>query len=622
MSRSSLLAAASGCVFLCVHAPVAAQASLPAVAVTGLRESQPLDRVIGDVVVLDGARLRDSGADSLEDALRRVGGLQLSRNGGPGQSAGLLLRGNSAANTVVLVDGVRVGSATLGQVDLSAFSLEAIERVEILRGPGSSLYGADAVGGVVRIVTRTGRGEPVVDARASVGQLRSLEAGAGVRGSTGAFDYAVSGQRERSDGVSAVAPTDSFGRYNPDRDGFSRSGLQLRAGVTPAQGHRIGIALQRQRLDSAFDSAEFLPPTFAADPAFDFRSRLDTSIAAADWRGELAPTWSMSLQASEQRDELESGAATISRYDTRRRQLTWQNALQLGGGQQVVAALERLAESIDSTAYAAPERTTNSAVVAWSGSFGAHRFQVDGRHDDNSVSGAVNTGKLGWAWDPAPGWTLRASGGTAFRAPSFNDLYFPGFGVASLRPERSGSVEVGVSWRDGSSSASVTVYEQRVRDLIGYEPDATLCPADPSYAFGCARNIDRARLRGATLGGEHRAGPWSLNAAIDFLDATNRATGQRLARRAAHQESLGVTWSDGPWTAGGTLLGVGARPEGGVTLPAYQRLDLHALWRVAPTWRLEARLLNALDKDYAPARDYQTPGRQAFIGVRYDSGRF
>ena len=134
--------------------------NLAPVVVTGTREPTALDRVVGDVVVIDAARIRDSGADSLEDLLRREGGIQLSRNGAPGQSAALLIRGLGASSTLVLIDGVRVGSATLGQFDFAGLGLAGIERIEILRGPASSLYGPDAVGGVVQIITRRGAGEP------------------------------------------------------------------------------------------------------------------------------------------------------------------------------------------------------------------------------------------------------------------------------------------------------------------------------------------------------------------------------------------------------------------------------------------------------------------------------
>ena len=208
-TRSAWLAVfASGFVlWMLLPSGARAQAArLDPVAVIGTREPMPLARIVGDVTVIDAERIRDSGASTIEELLQREGGIQLSRNGGPGQSAGVLLRGSGASSTLVLVDGVRVGSATLGQLDFSAIGLAQIERIEILRGPASSLYGADAVGGVVRIVTRTGSGRPHVSAHAEIGELHSSMADVAVGGASGRFDFAAGAAWEGSDGISAVKP--------------------------------------------------------------------------------------------------------------------------------------------------------------------------------------------------------------------------------------------------------------------------------------------------------------------------------------------------------------------------------------------------------------------------------
>ena len=212
---------------------------------------------------------------------------------------------------------------------------------------------------------------------------------------------------------------------------------------------------------------------------------------------------------------------------------------------------------------------------------------------------------------------MRAVAGTAFRGASFNDLYFPGCGVATVRPERSRSVELGVQWREGEQQASATLYRNRVRDLIGYQPDRTFCPPDPAYDFGCAGNVSRAALKGATFTAAQRFGDFGVRGSLDVLDAKDSNTGQRLVRRAAHQASLVADWTTGPWSVDATLTAVGARPEGGTTLGAYETLDLQLRYRVSSSWQIETRLLNALDRDYQPARDYQSVGRQAWLGVRF-----
>jgi vitamin B12 transporter len=590
------------------------RAELAPIAIVGTREPESVDRLVGDVVVIDAQRIRASTADSVEDLLRREGGMQLSRNGGPGQSAAVLMRGTAASGTLVLVDGVRVGSATLGQFDFSLLNLADIERIEILRGPASSLYGADALGGVILIFTRQGRGAWRFAAHALAGELQSSAIDASVAGSSGPFDLAASVAREASGGVSALRPNDAFGAFNPDRDGYVRSSASVRGGYTFVPGQRVALNALESRLNAQYDAS------FPDPASSDYRNHGITRLAGLDYRGELAAAWTMSARLSTQTDDLTSGAIQLSRFVTHRAQATWQNAWTPLAGHQLVGALEYLEETVDATGFASRlSRHTGSALLGYTGQIGAWQLQADARHDDNSVFGGVTTGKLGASLDVGAGVTLRALGGSAFRAPSFNELYFPGFGVPTVRPERSQSVEAGVRWRGADGSAGLTVYRNRIHDLIVFEPDASLCPPDPAYAFGCARNVARAHISGATLDGTLTHGALELHAAIDFLDAHDADTGTRLPRRAAHQESVDARWTRGAWTAGAALVSVGARPDGGAQLGGYALVDLRATWRFAPRWQAEAKLTNAFDRRYEPARDYNAPGRQAWLGVRYET---
>ena len=608
----------------CLGLPAAAQDQLDPVVVVGSREPVVLSRSSGDIVVISGEAIRRSSADSLEELLRREAGLQIVRNGGPGQNAGFFVRGASTNSTIVLVDGVRIGSATLGQAEFEALDLAQIERIEVLRGPASSLYGADAVGGVVQIFTRRGDGPLRLSGAAAFGGYRSRQGDLAVSGSHGRFDVAAAIGRQSSRGVSAVRPGDVFGSFNPDRDGYARDSAQLRLGFAPAPGHRLGASLLETRLRSRFDSVEFAPPTFAADASPEFRNRLKTRVAAIDYRGDLTGAWSTTLQLGRSVDDLLSGASLPSRFTTRRTQATWQNALRVGEDHRLLVAVERVDERAQGDALGARSRRNHALVLGSTLRAGGHSLQADLRRDDNSAYGGNTTGRAGTAWRIDDAWKLRALIGTSFRAPTFNDLFFPGFGVATIRPERGRSIEAGVDWDSGPSRFSATLYRNDVRELIGYEPDVDangaslgLCP--PGYPFGCARNVGRARLQGASLSASHRAGAFQVRATLELLDATDRDSGQRLVRRAAHQETLALDWNRGAWSIGAAALVVGSRPDGGVVLGGYGTLDLRAAWRLAPGWQLEAKLLNALDHRIEPARDYQGLGRQAWLGVRHDS---
>lgn len=602
------------------QSPVAAAAAAAVdperIVVIGSREPTEARRLVGDIVVIDSEAIQASTADSVEDLLRREAGVLLSRNGGPGASASVFFRGAGSSNTLVLVDGVRIGSATLGQVEFEGLSLASIERIEVLRGPGSSLYGADGSGGVVQIFTRRGDGQPRLGAWLAAGQYGAGEAAFNASGKFGAFDAAASLSHERVEGVSALRPGDQFGNYNPDKDGSRRTTANTQLGWQFTEGQRLGVTLMQSKLDAQYDAGEGWP----ADPSPDFRNKLDNQIASIDHRGVWSPAWTTTVRASAQESDLHSGGTLISRFRTRRQQVDAQATWKPAAGQRLTFAYEGVEEKADAPAYS-KQRDNQALVLAYLGDVAGVQVQADLRHDDNSAYGNVTTGRLGAAYELAKGWRLRALAGTSFRAPSFNDTDYPGYGVPTIKPERGRNVELGIDGRWSGYELSATAWHNRVRDLIGYQPDAAQCPDDPAYMFGCAGNVANAKLQGLTLSGGAQLGDWWLRTQADFLDAKNADTGERLVRRAAHQLSVSAEYTWGAWRFGGTVLQVGARPDGaGFTLPEETTLDLKVRWQLARQWTLEAKLINATDEDLQPVRDYQGLGRQAWLGVRYEFG--
>ena len=613
LARLSALAAA--CAVFSV--PVAAQTTQT---VTTVASRLPLsaDRLAADVVVITADELRRLPQDQLADVLQQRAGVQVSRTGGPGQPTSVLIRGASAANTLVLVDGLRVGSGTLGQLDFSVLDLQSIERIEVLRGPGASLYGADAVGGVVLVTTRHAQGGAHTFAQAQVGQLGSTELGLahGWRGPQADLQFSLN--RQRSEGVSAVRPNDRFGLYNPDRDGYTRSSAQLQGGWTVLPGHRLGASLFATRLNSQYDSAEFNPPDFAPDASPDFRSRTTTRAAQARYDGRLGAEWTVQARWGDSLDRSTSGGSSLSRFQTQRREQGLQLQWSPGATLQTVVALDRLEERGEASDFAGPVARDNQALtVSLAGQWGDISLHADGRHDDNSVYGGNDTARAGARWRLSPGTSLRVLAATTFRAPSFNDLYFPGYGVATLKPESGRSLEAGLDTRLAGVQWGLTVWRNRVRDLIAYASDPADCPNDPAYSFGCAANIGRARLSGATLeaNGALRGGEW--RAGYDHTRAVD-GSGQPLPRRARHQLRLGADHALGDWRLGGTVLWQSRREESGAALRGHSRVDLLAQRPLGPAWSLQLKLLNALNTDWEAARDYQAPRRQAFVGLRWD----
>jgi vitamin B12 transporter len=310
---------------------------------------------------------------------------------------------------------------------------------------------------VIQIFTRRGEGRPRITGAAAIGGYNSRQGDLGVSGSQGAFDYAVSLAAEKSDGVSAVRPGDAFGTFNPDDDGFSRKSGSLRLGWSPAAGHRLGVSLLESRLNAQYDSAEF-DAQFNPDPSPDFRNHLKTRVAALDYRGAVTASWTTSLQFGHSLDDSESGGTTTTRFKTERDQATWQNALVLAPDQQLVLAYEYLNERASGDAFAEPPKRHNNAFVAgYSGRFDAIGVQADVRRDDNSAYGANTTGRLGLSYEALRGLKLRALAGTTFRAPTFNDLFFPDYGIPpgtpgfEIKPEDGRSFEIGASWESGDT---------------------------------------------------------------------------------------------------------------------------------------------------------------------------
>jgi vitamin B12 transporter len=244
------------------------------------------------------------------------------------------------------------------------------------------------------------------------------------------------------------------------------------------------------------------------------------------------------------------------------------------------------------------------------GSQGAYAWQADVRRDDASDHDAVTSGRVGGSVAIGAGWRLRALAGTSFRAPSFNDLYFPGYGVPGLKAERGRSIEAGAGWKGEATELTLTTWRNRVEELVAYEPDAARCAA----------NVAKARLSGITLAAAHTAGAWQWRAQLDALRARDGLTGAKLQRRADAQATLAADWRQGPWTLGASVVHLGSRPDGGIELAAETTLDLAATWRLAPGWQIAARLDNATDEARVPARDYQGLGRQAWLVLRWETG--
>lgn len=587
---------------------LAQQKSLEPVVVTATRTPQIAKEVLADNVVITADDIARSGYTSLADVLQRQRGMEIVRNGGPGTTTSVFLRGTSNSQNVVLVDGVRVGSSTSGGANWNAIPLSQIERVEIVYGPLSTMYGADAVGGVIQIFTKQGEGAPAATVSAGAGSFgtRSLEAG--VSGSSGGLRYAIQAGHERSDGFSARPGAAGF---NPEDDGHESNSVSGQLGLELAEGHEIGATFLHNRLNSQYDQSA----------TFNDRNRQKLATFGVYLKNRITSNWNSNLQVAQSRDEGTNIAAPswfsptgISFFDTTQKTVSWQNSISLGKDLLQLIAEQRKEEVDSSNTALNRTRTTDSLAAAYQLRRDAHLAAVSIRQDDNSVFGDHVTGNASYGYMISKTLRVNAAVGTSFRAPTFNELYFPGYGDPSVKPEKGKNAELGLYYKDGGTQYSAVYFHNRLTDLIASAP----CSTNPTDY--CATNVDKALLRGLSFGASTMLGNFTLRGSLDLQNPENETTGKQLARRAKKHGTVGVDYNRGPLSTGGEIVFSGKRFENTTNtqrLGGYGVVNLYANYEVAPSWTVFGRWNNVLDKEYELAKDYNTAESNVFVGVRY-----
>jgi vitamin B12 transporter len=582
--------------------------TLPPVVVTAARMPQALTDLVADVSVIDAEEIRRSGAQSLAELLRRQPGVEIVQNGGPGSTSGVFLRGANAAQTLVLVDGLRVASAANGATALEAIPLDQIDHIEILRGPSSSLYGADAIGGVIQVFTRQPSSGVHANATAGYGTHDTSLLAAGVDGGNARVRAGVQAGQQRSRGFNAIVNPANFS-YDADRDGYRDTNASARLVATLAPDHELTLQALRSHLDSQFDAGD----------AFDDRTVTTLTAWQAVLRDRFLPAWQSRLWAGEGGDDSVSktGFGTFP-FRTRQRQYGWQNEIEHAAiGGRLTVAVERREERVDvEPAFPVDERSTNSLTAVYALVTGPHALQANVRYDRSNQFGSRTTGALAYAYRIDPHWRLNASAGTAFKAPTFNDLYFPGFANPDLAPETARNVEAGVhgtwTWGEVQIDAQATAWHNRVRDLIVFG-----CDAD----FVCLpRNVSDATLTGVTLALDASTAATRLRASVDLQSPHDDATGNLLPRRARRHATLAWLQQAGAGNVGLELVAASRRYDDAANtrpMGGYAIVNVTAEWPLTRNLTLFARGDNVLGRHYELAADFSTGGARALAGLRW-----
>ncbi|HBK46046.1 MAG TPA: TonB-dependent vitamin B12 receptor [Xanthomonadaceae bacterium] len=598
-----------------IVAPVlAADATdLGQVVVTASRTAQTQDQTLAPVSVIDRAEIERRQVASLPDLLRGEAGVSLASNGGPGKATSLFLRGTESDHVLVLIDGVRVGSATSGGAALQDIPLEQVERIEIVRGPFSSLYGSEAIGGVIQVFTRRPQGPFAPTFSAAAGSDNARRYSAGVAGRSQGVDlgehggwYSVNAVHDETDGINAYLNTAS-GSYDPDRDGYRNDSLSVQGGWRFNRQWDADAQALRAQSRNEYDGSAL-------------GGNLSKGVQqVAGARVRYAPSQTLKFTASAGSSQDLSDAyydgAYLSTFDTRRALGSLQADIGAGPGLLTVGFDWQRDRIASSEAYAEDTRINRGGFAQWQQGFGAQSLQASVRRDDNSQFGGETTGSVLWGWDFAQGLRLTASYGTAFKAPTYNELYYPDYGNPLLQPESSRSVELGLRGEHAWGDWSLNAFQTRVDDLIAY--DATLGP------FGGPNNIDKARIRGAEAGYDTTVAGWALRARLTWLDPRADGggnDGRWLPRRSRQSGRVDADRRFGDFSVGASVYASGERYDdlaNANRLPGYGLLDLRVAYQVGSAWNVGLSANNVFDRDYQTARWYAQPGRNYLLTLRY-----
>lgn len=597
--------------------------SIPQVVVTGARSEQSITDALASTTVLTRQDIRDSQAPDLPTLLRSAAGMEVTQNGGFGNNATVSMRGGNANHTLILLDGMRINSATTGQTALERLTLDQIERVEIVRGNVSALYGSEAVGGVIQLFSRQGGGTPALGGSLTTGARGTLAGNLDFGGKVGDTRFHIGAAGLHTANFSSINPQTTAltrTRVNPDDDGYRNTTLNASASHTLNARNEIGMRFFGTRGLINFDSSSAGQLTTNVH-----QTQNATSSLALYSKNRILDAWRSTFTVSKSTD---SSDQTLNyKWDghirTDQRQWTWQNEVTLAPTHKLLFTAETLsqrAESQSSPTTALPNafvpaRKVNSLLAGYNGSVERAEFQLNLRADRYSDFGSVNTYFAAGGYHVTDEWKLIIQQSTAFKAPTFNDLYFPGFGTPTLLPERVKSRDFGAQWAGGAHLLRITRFRSDYVNLI---------QASPVFAT----NVARARVNGWEGNYTSQWSGFDLRANVTLQDPVsipeNAVTGPQLRRRAQMFGNIGVYRSIGAWRLGADVFSTDKRVDTLITstttragLSSYNLVTLTARYNFNKEMYVAAKLDNAGNALYQTAQGFNSPPRGFFLTFGY-----
>ncbi|MDR3370309.1 TonB-dependent receptor domain-containing protein [Rhodoferax sp.] len=584
--------------------PVLAQSqavgTLGEVVVTATRAKQALSDVLADLTIVDSDQIQRSGATGLADVLGRLPGVEFQRNGGPGATTSVYIRGAETRFTAVFVDGVRIDSQSTGGASWESIPLAQVDHIEVLRGPAAAVYGSDALSGVVQIFTRRGEGDFSPYLGFGMGTYGTKRSEAGFSGQSGNLDYSLGLVDEKSDGFNARP----IAGQNPDLDGYNSQSANLKLGYQVNNAHRLEVTYLKNDLDSQYDSA---------GTSTDNHSLYELETDGLSWQAQWTDAWSSRLSATSSHNQYKTMPEPSYLTITNLKGYLWHNEIRQGE-HLVTVDLERKEDHLEN-APINQDRFQNGVALGYGFSGKQHLLQLNVRHDDDSEFGGKSTASAAYGYAITGQWRATASAATAFRVPTLFQR-FSAYGDPSLQPETGKNIEMGLRYTEGSSSFGAVVFRNEVSNLITYVNGAGACAS----SYGCYANTARAVYEGITLTATHRLGGVNLGASLDLQDPHDVTTGLQLARRAKQHAMLTADTRLGAWTLGAEAQLSGQRYDTAantLVLPGYGLINLHASTNLSKDWSLVMKADNLSDKTYQLADGYAQAGRTVYVGVKW-----
>lgn len=576
-------------------APIHADETLDNITVTANR--MPTVNALAPTTVITRADIERLQITDLTTLLSRQPGIDIAVNGGLGKASSIFMRGTNSGHVLVLVDGVKWSSATAGSPAIQHFPIEQIERIEIVRGPRSGLYGSEAIGGVIQIFTRKGGvGSVTPFAKLSYGTHNSKQAAAGVSGGDEKTTYNLSFNHLSTDGINAQDGQD------PDKDGYRSNNVSAKINHQFTDKLNIGANFLRSEGFNEYDSSLDI-----------LKGDSVQQIIGTNGAWQVNDDWLVSLLLSESRDKSTNFKNSLAdgTFDTRHRSASLTNTFEITPNHTLNLGLDYEVDDVNSSVdYNETSRDNKAVFLSWQGNADKNSWLLSARHDNNEAYGSYNTGTAEWGYWLQDGLQLTANVGTAFNAPSFNQLYYPNYGVATLRPEKSENFGVGLQGDHSDVTWGINAYHNKIKDLIGGFP---------------VDNVDKAVIKGVEFDAATNMVGWDVAFNASFLKPEDESTGNILQRRAQRLANIHLDKQWGAWSTGASLKLSGHRFDDAANntrLGGYGLLDLRVAYQLDTDWSLQANVSNVFNKEYQTARDfsgnnYNSLDRIAMFSVVY-----